>query len=188
MEHKQKYELVHSGWFLDLVYNFDIAGYLYLLPRWVVVVQDTNQLGIADCTSDINSLLLLLISYVTIDSFHQHPLDYFFVIAVDCHHERSLPFVVGWVSVDILVGETEEVGHDWVVAAAGCYVEGGVALDVYGIWVERNFSLAMLEQVGYCFEVVVLGGHEEDVLVAFVSDFHVSSVPLEEVDHVDIAV
>ena len=74
------------------------------------------------------------------------------------------------------------------MAAAGCYVEGGVALDVYGIWVERNFSLAMLEQVGYCFEVVVLRSHEEDVLVALVCNFHVGSVSLEEVDHIDIAV
>lgn len=66
-------------------------------------------------------------------------------------------------------------------------MEGGVALDVDGIWIERDFSLAMLEQVGYSFEVVVLSSHEEDVLVALVGDFHVGSVSLEEVDHIDIA-
>ena len=64
----------------------------------------------------------------------------------------------------------------------------GVALDVDGIRVERYFSLAMLEQVCYSFEVVVLSSHEEDVLVALVSDFHVGSVSLEEVYHIDIAV
>ena len=67
-------------------------------------------------------------------------------------------------------------------------MEGGVALDVDGIWIERYFSLAVLEQVCYSFEVVVLSGHEEDVLVALVSDFHVGSVSLEEVNHIDIAV
>ena len=187
MEHQQKYELIDSCWFLDLVYNFDIAGYFYFLPRWVVIVQNTDQLRITYGPSNVNGFLFLLVSYVTIDSFHQHPLDDFFVIAVDCHHKRSLPFMVGWISVDILVGQTEEIGHDGVVTAAGWDMEGGVALDVDGIWIERDFSLAMLEQVGYSFEVVVLSSHEEDVLVALVGDFHVGSVSLEEVDHIDIA-
>ena len=188
MEHQQKYKLVDSCRFLHLVHNFDIAGYFYLLPCWVVIVQHTDQFRIADRPSDVNSFLLLLVSYMPIDSLHQHPLDYFFVIAVDGHHERSLSFMVGGISVDILVGQTEKIRYDWVVSAAGWDVERGIALDVDGVGVERNFSLAVLEKICYCFEVIVLGGHEEDIFVAFVGYFHVSSVSLEEVDHIDVAV
>ena len=67
-------------------------------------------------------------------------------------------------------------------------MEEAISFDILNIQTEGDSALPVLYQVGESFKMVVFNGHEKNIFLFFVLNFHVGSVSLQKVDHLDVAV